>query len=86
MFKEGLLVPFTKNRMHVIVVLFKIKMRWAVLIDEAFDMLAVVFTDVWRYCRKYFFCIPALTDILSLEVADDHADEESIVVARSTCS
>ncbi len=83
MFKEGLLITLTKNRMLVIVILFKIKMRWAALIDYAFYMLAVDFTDVRRNCCEYFVCIPTLSNIFSLEVVDDHAGVESVVDGTS---
>jgi hypothetical protein len=83
MFKEGLLITLMKNRMLVIVILFKIKMRWAALIDYAFYMLAVDLTDVRRNCHKYFVCIPTLSSVFSLEVADNHASVESVVDGTS---
>ncbi len=83
MFEEGLLVPFTKNCMLVIVILFKIKMRWAALIDDVFDVLEVDLADVRRHCREDLVCIPVLTKVLSLDVADDHAGVESVVDGTS---
>ena len=73
MFEEGLLIAFAKNGMLIFIIFFEIKMRWAALIDDVLDVLAVYLADVGRHCCKYSFCIPALSDILSLEISNDHA-------------
>jgi hypothetical protein len=73
MFEEGLLIAFAKNGMLIFIILFEIEMRWAALIDDALDVLAVDLADVGQHCRKYSFCIPALANILSLEISNDHA-------------
>ena len=73
MFEEGLLIAFAKNGMLIFIILFEIEMRWAALIDDALDVLAVDLTDVGRHCPKYSFCIPALANILSLEILNNHA-------------
>jgi hypothetical protein len=46
MLEEGMLIPFMENRMLVFVILFKIKMGWATLVDDTFDVLAVFIFDV----------------------------------------
>ncbi len=46
MSEEGMLIPFTENSVLVLVILLKIKMGRAILIDDAFDVLAVFIFDV----------------------------------------
>ncbi len=41
-----MLIPFTKNCLLVVVILFKIKIGWATLVDDAFDVVAVFIFDV----------------------------------------
>jgi hypothetical protein len=71
--KKGLLISSLKDCMLVLILFFKLESRWADLVDYLFDMLAVFDADAGQNCRKNSFCIPALSDILSLEISNNHA-------------
>ncbi len=45
--KKGLLVPLPKDRVFIIILLFKIDVRRATLIDDPFNVLAIDFVNVW---------------------------------------
>ncbi len=45
--EEGMLIPFMENRVLVLIILVKIKMGQATLVDDAFDVLVVFIIDVW---------------------------------------
>ena len=49
--KNGLLVPFPKDHVFVIIILFKIDVGRAALIDDPFNVLAIDLVDV----RQHFF-------------------------------
>ena len=44
--EKGLLVSLPKDHVFIIIILFKIDVRWASLIDDTLDVLAIDFTDV----------------------------------------
>ena len=45
MLEEGLLIPFLKNCMLVVIILFEIKMGQATLVDDALDVSTVFVAD-----------------------------------------
>ena len=47
--KEGLLVSFPKDHVFVIIILFKIDVGWAALVDDPSNMLAISLVDVRRH-------------------------------------
>jgi hypothetical protein len=46
MFEEGLLIPFAKDRVLVVIVLFEVKVGWVTLIDDTSNMITIDLTDV----------------------------------------
>ncbi len=45
--KKGLLVPLLEDLVLIIVIFFKIDVRWASYIDDSLDMLAINVVNVW---------------------------------------
>jgi hypothetical protein len=77
--EKGMLISFPKDRMLILVFVFKVELRWATLVDYPFDVLAFFIVDVGRYLCEDGICIPVLTDIFPFDVADNHACVKSIV-------
>ncbi len=46
MFEEGLLIPFAKDQVLVVIVLFEVEVGWVTLIDDASTMITIDLTDV----------------------------------------
>jgi hypothetical protein len=51
-------------RMLVLVILLEVEMRWAALVDDTLDMLAILGIDVRRYRCKDSICIASLANVL----------------------
>ncbi len=52
MLKESLLIPFLENIVLIFIVLFKIKVGWAPLINYSFDVFAILAVNVGGDLQK----------------------------------
>ncbi len=79
-----MLVAFPKSQMLVLVCFLEIKMRWASLVDDALDVLAVFFIDVRRDLSKDSGNISRFAYVLSHEKTYYHARVKSVVDGTSS--
>ncbi len=77
--QESQLISFLKDHVFVIVLFFEIKVKWAALINDPLNMLAVNLIDVWQHLFKNSICVPGFTNVLTLKVLDDHANIKAVV-------
>ena len=61
---ESLLVASTNYQMLILVIFFEVELRWATLVYDSLDVLAIVSIDVRRYRCKDPTCITALASVL----------------------
>ena len=79
-----MLVPFLKSQVLVLIFFLKIKIRWASLVDDALDVLAVFFIDVRRDLSKDSGNISCFAYALSHEKTYYHARVKSVVDGTSS--
>jgi hypothetical protein len=77
--QKGLLVPFPENHVLVLIFFFEIQIRRAALIDNTLDVIAVDLVNVLRYLVKNSFRTPRITNVLALQVSNDHSSIEAVV-------
>ena len=63
--EKGLLVALMEYRMLVLVIFFEVELRWATLVDDSLDVLAIISINIWGYRCKDPTCITALANVLS---------------------
>ncbi len=79
MLEESLLIPFLENIMFIFVVLFKIEVGWAPLINYLLDVFAILATNVGGDLQKDSIGISFFPKVFAFKVVDYHSDVESIM-------
>ncbi len=85
MLKESLLTPLLENIMFIFVVLIKIKIRWAPLINYSLDVFAILAANVGGDLQKDGLGISTFPNVFAFKVADYHSNIESVMDCTCSC-
>ncbi len=66
MLKKGALIPFLENVVLIFVVLFKIKVGWASLVNYLLDVFAILVTNVGADFQKYSVGVSTFSNVFAL--------------------
>ncbi len=65
MLKKGVLIPFLENVVLIFVVLFKIEVGWASLVNYSLDVFAILVTNVGADFRKYSVGLSTFSNVFA---------------------
>ncbi len=83
--KKCLLVPFPEDHVLIFVIFLKIDVWRASLINDLINVRAIDVVNIWWYLFNDCISISGFTNVLALQVSNNHAHVQAVVDGAGSC-